>query len=151
MAQDTTLLDLDSLLDGSLDAVADVPDYVTPPAGVYLLSIASAELVQDKDKEGKARNRLVIAYKVDATVEVEGTDLPVADGSLFSERFTYSEEGLGYFKRMAKNWLNADVTGVSLRDILSTLADSPSTKAVITLAKSGEYTNVRVRPVHEEV
>lgn len=144
----TALLDLDALLDSNMDSVPEVPDYVTPPAGNYVLSIADAEITKTAGKDGKPDVvRLGITYKIEESTEVEG--MPVADGSLFSERFTYNEQGLGYFKRQAKNILNEDITGVSIRDVLSTLKDSTPFKAVITLTKSGEFTNVRVRPVHE--
>ena len=147
-ANQTALLDLDAILDGNMDEVPDVPDYVTPPAGSYKLSIAEAELTKTAGKDGKPDVvRLGITYRVDQSVEVEGQ--PVSDGSLFSERFTYNEQGLGYFKRQAKNILNENIDGVSIRDVLATLKDAPSFDAVITLTKSGEFTNVRVRPVHE--
>jgi hypothetical protein len=142
------LLDLDALLDSNMDAVPEVPDYVTPPAGSYVLSIAEAEITKSEGKDGKPDLvRLNITYKVEESVEVEGQ--PVAEGALFSERFTYNEQGLGYFKRQAKNILNENIDGVTIRDVLATLKEAPAFKAVITLSKSGEYTNVRVRPVHE--
>ena len=145
----TALLDLDALLDSNMDAVPDVPDYVTPPAGTYVLSIADADISKTAGKDGKPDTiRLNLTYKIDQSVEVEG--MPVADGSLFSERFTYNEQGLGYFKRQAKNILNENIDGVSIRDVLATLKEGIPFKAVITLSKSGDFTNVRVRPVHEE-
>lgn len=157
--EDTTLLDLDALLDGNLAAVPDVPDYVTPPEGTYMLSVADVTLdKQERTKDGKTIPVVVIVntIKVEATLEAKG--MPVADGSMFTERFTHSEEGLKYFKRFAKNVLNVtDVEDATLRDIFASLKESGAFMAVITHSISHvgegenkkEYTNVRMRPVHE--
>lgn len=154
MTTDTTLLDLDAILDGNLADVADVPDYVTPPEGTYQLSIADVTLDDSgKDAEGNKRIVIINTIKVESTIEAKG--MPVADGSLFTERFQYSEDGLKYFKRFAKNVLNVgDLADVSLRDIFASLKDSGVFNAVITHAvskgKDGkDYTNTRMRPVHE--
>jgi hypothetical protein len=150
---ENTILDLDALMDANLDEVVNVPDYVIPPDGVYTLAISDATLDKVKNKEGKESPVFIITYRVEATKETKG--MPVADGSLFSERFQYTEEGLKYFKRAAKNILNtATVDGVSIRDILATLKDNPPFTAVITVAETTspegkKYENVRVRPVHE--
>lgn len=155
--QDTTLLDLDALLDGNLEAVPDVPDYVTPPEGTYQLSVADIALDNSrKDKTGKPVIVIITTLKVEATLETKS--MPVADGSMFTERFTHSEEGLKYFKRFAKNILNvSDLGDASLRDIFATLKDSGVFKAVLTHSTSTvgegdnkkEYVNTRMRPVHE--
>lgn len=148
------ILDLDAMLDGNMDAVEDIPDYVTPPAGVYMLKINKVELDKREGKDGADDTiRIVSTIEVVESKEVEG--MPVADGSFFTERFTYSEEGLQYFKRFAKNWLNtSDINGVSLRDTFEALTSNPPITAVVTVAttkgKDGkDYTNTRVRPVHE--
>lgn len=158
MALDT-ILDLDAMLDGNLTNVPDVPDFVTPPPGTYQIKVENAELTDTaKDKEGNKIVRMEITLSVASTLELaDAKDLPVADGSMFSERFQYSEDGLKYFKRFAKNVLNVpDLNDVSLRDILATLKDAPIFKAVITHSTSmggadgkQAYTNVRMRPVHE--
>lgn len=148
------ILDLDALLDQNLDAVPDIPDYVTPPAGNYMLRIHDAALDNSaKDKEGNAVVRILVTLAVVSTLETE--EMPVADGSLFSERFQFTEDGQAYFKRLAKNVLNvSDLEGVSLRDIFATLKATDPFKAVIThttsKGKDGkDYTNLRMRPMHD--
>lgn len=152
-----TILDLDSLLDSNLGAVKDVPDFVTPPAGTYQLAVVEAktEKYEKTDKVSKAKSpalRLRIIYKIVSTIETK--EMPVSDGSMFSEQFMATEDGLGYFKQRAKKILNvADLGDASIRDVLATLAGAEF-KAGITVKVTpaeggGVYENVNVRPVHD--
>lgn len=150
-----TILDMDAMLDGTLDEVADVPDYVTPPAGTYVLAVEDVAIDKRKDKAGVEKPIINVTFKVVATIETK--EPPVSDGSLFSERFQYTEDGLAYFKRAAKSILNvADVSGASLRDIFATLKDVQQVNAVISHtestvgvgAEAKNYTNLRIRYVH---
>lgn len=155
--QQTTLLDLDSMLDVEMDKVETLPDYVTPPAGVYMLSVAECkiEAFESKAKEGKPAqkgNRIRITYSVDKTLET--SDLPVKDGSLFSDSFMGTEDGIKYFKKQAMNILNVnDLAGARMKDVMDGLKGQ-SFKCRITIRKTsdgsgGHYENVQVRPVHE--
>lgn len=153
----TTILDLDSALDATLDTVANIPDYVTPPAGTYMLSIPKVELVAPNEEGKKAGKppRIVITYSVASTVETEGA--PVADGSLFTEGFNYEEKGLEYFKRSARNLLKTEsVDGVSLREIFAALMASPPIAVVLTVRtspgkeKGQVYENVNIRVIPDE-
>lgn len=147
-----TILDLDALLDSTMDGVKDVPDFVNPPAGVYMLRVkeAKSEQYTQKAKDGKPEQkalRLKIMYEVAETIETK--EAPVADGSLFSESFMATEDGLGYFKNQAKKIFNVKELGdAKIRDILESLTGQEF-KAAITIRKTGEYENVQVRPVHE--
>jgi len=148
-----TILDLDSLLDSSLNTVKDVPDFVQPPAGIYQLKVQSAKSEQydKKDKDDKTKTskalRLRISYEILTTHETK--EMPVSDGSLFSESFMATEDGLGYFKNQAKKIFNVkDLGDAKIRDILESLVGQEF-KAAITVRKTGEYENVSVRPVHE--
>lgn len=147
-----TILDIDSLLDSNLASTEDVPDFVTPPAGSYMLSIkeAKTEKFESKPKDGKPAIkglRLKVFYVVDQTIDTK--ELPVADGSLFSESWMANEDGLKYFKKQAKAILNVkDLGDTSIRDILEGLS-GVQFKAAISIRKSGEFENVQVRPVHE--
>lgn len=149
-----TILDMDSILDQTLDTVPDIPDYVTPPTGLYMLSIEEAKLEKYNTKDKKAGLRLKVVHKIEETVETE--EMPVADGSLFSETFQATEEGLGYFKRAAKKYLGVEsLDGVSIRDIIAELTQAAPFKARITIRKTpnpagGMYENVQIRPVLEE-
>lgn len=147
-----TILDLDAMLDMDVDAIETKPDYVTPPKGVYTLKIVSAGIKSDEDKDGKPRNRIVIENAIVETHESE--EPPFPSGSMFSERFTPTEDGLSYFKKQAMKILNVDnMEGAKVRDIFEALANTEY-KAAITLRKSKgdngqEYTNVNVRPLHD--
>lgn len=158
-----TLLDLDALMDAEMDKVETLPDYVTPPEGAYMLSVVEAKIepfdMKAKPAEGgqparaaQKGNRIRITYKVEKTMET--SDLPVRDGSLFSDSFMGTEDGLKFFKKQAMNILNVtDLSGARLKDILDGLKDV-AFKAKITIRRSpdgkgGQYENVQVRPVHE--
>lgn len=158
MNTSATILDIDSILDSTLDAVADVPDYLNPPTGNYILSVTEAEIKPGKPKTAKEEAkpaRLVITYRVEETLETEG--IPVPNQTLFTEGFQGTEEGLGYFKKQAKKLLNTDnLDGVSIRDINASLKEVQNFKARLTNKttkddKTGrEYENVNVRPIWEE-
>lgn len=147
-----TILDIDSILDNTLDSTPDVPDYVTPPDGNYLLDINDALIEKFKGKESEGL-RIKLTFAVAATVELaKDTELPVADGSLFNMTYQATEDGLAYFKKDAKKLMNvADVNGVSIRDILSNLKDVKGMPAQIKIRKSTgaqgqQYENVQVTP-----
>lgn len=148
------ILDLDSLYDLTLDSVADIPDYVTPPPGVYLIKVNKAELEKLDGKDGKPPiTRIAITMEVASTIETDV--MPVADGSLFSNNYIYSDKGLEYFKSFARSFLNvSDMAGISLRDIFAALEQQPPVNTLLTntttKGKDGSaYTNVRMRFSHE--
>lgn len=150
-----TLLNIDDLLDNTLDATPDVPDYVTPPAGDYLLDITEAAIEKYKSKDKGEGLRIKVTHAIASTVEVaEG--MPVADGSLFTTTYQATEDGLAYFKKDAKKYLNVpDVNGVSIRDILSSLKDIKAMPARIKVRKTKndagqEFENVNVQPMYPQ-
>lgn len=151
-----TILDIDALLDSTLDSVPDMPDYLNPPTGTYVLSIIEAEIKAGKPadpakKQAAKAARIVITYRVDKTVETDG--IPVPDQTLFTEGFQGTEDGVAFFKKQAKKLLNVDdMAGITIRDILMALKDVANFNAVIkTTTTSGdngkEYENVNVRPL----
>jgi hypothetical protein len=155
--ENATILDLDAMMDIEMDKVETLPDYVTPPAGNYMISVhdCGVEKYKGKPKDNKPAQegtRIRLTYCVDKTLDVD--DLPVKDGSLFSESFMGTEDGIKYFKKQAMNILNVkDLSGAKLKDVMDGLKNI-SFKAKITITKSkapdgGDYENVRVRPVHE--
>lgn len=149
-----TILDLDAMMDMDMGEVETKPDYITPAAGTYILDIVKAEITKPKAKEGKEEKppRIVITYAIAETLECD--DEPFPNGSMFSEGFQATEDGLGYFKKQAGKLLNvSDMTGAKLRDILDGLQEVKGVKAIITIRKSKgdngqEYENVNIRPVH---
>ena len=151
-----TILDLDALLDSTLDNVADMPDYQNPPAGLYKLAVAKVEIDEySKKAEPTVKlKRIKMEYKVAATVQLaDAKDLPVADGTIFSENFSANEDGLAFFKKAAKKILNvADLDGVSLRDVFASLVGAEfDAKITIKETKSADgsatYENVRINVV----
>lgn len=150
-----TILDMDSLLDSNLAGVKDVPDFVTPPAGNYDLKVKEAKLekYKQKAKDGKPEQealRIRIMYEIEHVHDVVAGQLPPQTGSMFSESFTGTEDGLAYFKKQVKAILNVvDLGDATIRDLLSGLADAQF-KAAITVRKTGDYENVNVRPVHDK-
>jgi hypothetical protein len=152
MAEQQAILDLDSMLDATLDAVPDAPDYQNPPDGLYQLKVEKAEVDKYKDKEGVEKSRLRITYSVAQTIQTN--DLPVANGTLFTETFTATEQGLSFFKRAAKNILGvADLDGVALRDVLNELTGKEFQARITSSTSKGtngtEYTNLRIRVVND--
>lgn len=149
-----TILDMDSLLDSNLAGVKDVPDFIQPPAGNYGLKIndCKIEKYKTKAKDGKPEAeamRIRLLYEVEEVIDVVAGQLPPASGSLFSENFTATEDGLAFFKKQAKQIMNVtDLGDTSLREIIGALKDV-SFKAAVSTRKSGEYENVNVRPVHD--
>lgn len=150
-----TILDLDALMDTDMGSVEAAPDFIKPAAGTYILDVTKAEIVKSKPKAGEEPKapRIVITYSIAETLESD--EAPFPNGSLFSEGFQATEDGLGYFKKQAGKLLNiSDMNGAKLRDILEGLLEVKGVKCVITVRKSKgdngqEYENINVRPVHE--
>ena len=154
-----TILDLDNMMDMAMDSVEAAPDFCNPPAGDYSLKVqdVKTEKYTPKVEAGKpepakdSAARIRITYAVTKTIATK--EMPVADGSLFSESFMYTEKGISYFKRQAMNILNVkDFTGATLKDVIDGLKDAEfNAKISVRLTANpagGNYENVNVRPVH---
>lgn len=150
-------LDLSAMLDENLDQVPDAPEFLLPPAGQYNLEVLTSKVETYKPKATPDTevSRIRNMYKIVSTIVVADTrEQPVPDGTMFSETFMGTEEGLGYFKKAAKNILHvSELKGVPLREILSTLTGAQF-KATITIRQTpkqgapGEfYENVQIRVV----
>lgn len=155
-----SLLDLDEMLGQSLSATEAAPDFITPENGTYVLEVketkASKKEVKDKAqalKDGKPTEyvSLEFTYAVDSVVEQEGH--PIKPGSLFMERFTFSEQGLPYFKArvrdiaVASGGSEEDADGLSIKEALEAVKGIKFT-TVIKLNKrvvnGNEMVNVRL-------
>lgn len=147
-----TLLDLDSLLDTNLDKVETLPDFVTPPPGLYVLNVPECKLEDFKSKDGAKGFRIRLTYEVEQTVEISSSEMPVANKSRFSESFMGTEDGLKFFKKAAMSILGVkDFEGASIRDVMDAVKGA-TFKARITIRKTaGEggktYENIQVRGV----
>ena len=164
--QDTinTILDIDSILDMAMDNVVDIPDYVTPDTGLYTLSIKDVTIKPGKDDTKAAR--IIVLIAIDSTLQLADNGMPVADGSLFQQSYQGTKEGLEFFKRDAKKWLNVEeLSGLSMSDVFEGLKASEPITAKVTQRKTtskvkdmetGEtstktYTNISIDPIHGEV
>jgi hypothetical protein len=151
-----TILDLGDMLNDTLDTIAEAPDFSNPPAGEYVIDCKDCAVDKYKTKEGEDKQRLKITYAVAETVSVAGDEPPVPNGSLFTETFTATEQGLSYFKKRIKEIMQADdVTGVTLGDMLSSVKGAQF-KCRITIKKSpnpkgGEYENLQIRIIKDSV
>lgn len=156
-----TILDLDSMLDISMDKVETLPDFINPPAGTYDLDITECKIEKYTPKKTNENHnpteaaRIKLIYSVESTIQLsDPKDLPVRDNSLFSESFMYTEDGLRYFKRKAMNIMNvSDLEGATLKDAMDGLKGTKFKAAVTVVKTQGKdadtsYENVRVRPVH---
>ena len=153
---DDTLLDLNAMMGESLDTIPDAPDYTNPPAGEYKLTVTDAKVDVYKPKAGGTAQRLKITYAIAATLSTAANELPVPDGSLFTETFQATEQGLGYFKARIKAVMGvSDLNGVSLGDMMNSVK-GVLFDARITIKKSpkdpanpaaGEYENVQIKVI----
>ena len=147
-----TILDLDALMDTAMDSVETLPDFVSPPPGIYALSVTNAEI--KKPKEASKASLIQLTYKIDEVIETQVGELPVQAGSMFSERFQGTEDGLKFFKKAVMNILGESEFGdAKLRDLLEGVVGA-GFKARITVRKSKnddgkEFENIQIRAIKE--
>lgn len=156
-----TLLDLDSVEDMDFESIEDAPGFVTPPNGLYLLTVQKAcvEAYKTKARDGKPsenRKRFAHYYTIDKVLELEDTsEQAPKEGDKFSERFMFNEQGVKYWKTKAKAILG-EVGKVSVANVLTELSTGNyHFKAKIQNKKSKgddgkEYTNTQVRVLAKE-
>lgn len=152
---ENTILDLDSMLNENLDAVPDAPEFMNPPAGEYRLSVkdCAVDKYETKKEPGVPKQRLKITYSVVETISVAGNEPPCPDGTLFTETFVATEQGLSFFKKRIKDVMGAtDVQGVTLGDMMSSVKGTEFL-ARITIKKSNvngtDYENIQIRVVKQ--
>lgn len=83
------------LFSASIDDLADLPSYETPPPGVYILTVSTdVKKINDKDA-------VEASFTVVETVELlKAEDKPVLDGTKFSTAFMLGNEyGVGNLKK----------------------------------------------------
>ena len=145
-----TILDLDAMMDMKIDAVPTLPDFVTPPTGVYVLAVKECKTEKYENKQKEKGSRIRITYAIEETIEVADGEMPYPNGSLFSETFMGTEQGLEFFKKAAMNILGvSDFEGATVGDVMAGVKDA-SFKAKITIRKSkapdgGVYENLTIR------
>lgn len=119
---ENTLLDLNAMMETTLDTIPDAPDYSNPPAGTYNILVKDCKVDTYKNKAQEDAQRLKITYAVNQTIETAANEAPVPDGTMFTETFMATEQGLGFFKARIKAVMNAsDLAGVSLGDMMNSV------------------------------
>jgi hypothetical protein len=151
-AETQTILDLEAITDDVLDGIAEAPDYVTPPAGEYALSVSDAVIDKYKDKEGTAKQRIKITYGINETLSLaDDKEPPVPNNSIFTETFTATEQGVSFFKKRVKEITGADdLTGVGGIPGMLDAIKGASFNCRLTIKYSdkpggGKYENVQLR------
>lgn len=86
-------MDMNDLLDFDMEAVEELPDYVTPPRGYYALEIPKVEQKTVETNDGDVET-FVFTWSVKRTIELtdakdaKGNDIiPVEEGSLFTSSY----------------------------------------------------------------
>lgn len=162
-----TLLDLDNLEDMSMENTEAAPEFIEPPSGRYRLGVQvkteayeADETDTDGNKTGEKvpAKRIRFIYTIQEVLELKNKkELTPAEGSLFSESFKATAEGLRYYKRRAMDILG-DLGNATIKDINNTLnedavsfvADVKTSDTTVVDKETGEkrtFTNTRVRVV----
>lgn len=148
-----TLLDMDDLDSLTLDNVDEAPEFMCPPSGHYLLGIKEAS-IQKKETDEGTKQSIRLIFFVRSTVELASQDDDlVPDGTLFSENFQGTKQGLEFFKTRMKKLLGEDLTGISIPDMLQFLPKqfgeegdkdvNTVLRKVISKTDAGEFENPR--------
>ena len=149
-----TILDLDAMLDTKMDEVETLPDFINPPAGNYALKVMEVKIEKYSPKKEPdiKKPRIRVTYSVVETKEVAQGSIPVANGSLFSETFMGTEEGIKYFKKSAMGTLGVrDFEGASLKDVMEGMKDAEFDARIsirVTKDDAGQsFENLSIRPI----
>lgn len=118
-----TLLDLESMMDDSLDHIQEAPDFIQPPAGDYDLVTKGGKITKFENDDGTESQSIQVTIAVVETRELVSSDEPpVPNGSLFTIRFQGTQDGLGMFKREVKKIAGVeDLNGVTIGTIFEML------------------------------
>lgn len=121
MSEDETLLEIADLDALTLDDVEEAPEFMVPPSGKYKLGITDAD-IQTREKDGDTKQAMRIIYYVRETVEMNNQEEDkVPEGTLFSENFQATKQGLEFFKSRMAKLLGDDLSGVTIKDMLEFL------------------------------
>lgn len=151
-----TLLDLNAMMESTLDAIPEAAGFENPPDGEYTLTVKDAAVDSYKNKEQQNVQRLKIVYTVAATLSTASGEQPVPDGTMFSETFQGTEQGVGFFKKRIKEILAvSDLAGVTLKDMMDSAKGATfdarlSTKKTPKKDVPGEFwENLNIRVVRK--
>lgn len=147
------ILDIDSMLDESVDGTESAPDFVTPPNGKYRLATKSAKLVKGEKKNKttgvlEVSHRIQVIIAVAKTTEIDEKDVPVADGSLFSQGFMWTEQGKGFFKAFCEKILGVEACkGATWKQLIAECNNRHEFDARVRVKESDEFTNINLNDI----
>lgn len=132
MTNATENFDLEAMMDDSLDGIPEAPDFVDPPKGHYLLQVTEVPKISKfQNEDGTERQNIRVTFSVVETVSTD--EVPVPDGSLFSNSYMGTAQGVGAFRRDARKILGVDtLEGSTLKEIFENLPGAEPFKATIT-------------------
>lgn len=143
----SSILDLEEILNSTLEGTVPAPSYETPPTGIYILSVVSAKLAKVEAKGDKPESlRITTTFSVDATEETDGT--PVPDGSLFASRNNWNDQGKPYFLSFANNLLQSDTSTAPLGTVLGALEDLESIRCRVVTDAAG-FSSVKLALIED--
>jgi len=153
--KDVTILDLDAMMDIKMDDVETLPDFINPPPGLYTLKVKETKIEKysTKAEPGVNKQRIRMTYTVVKTKEVAAGNIPVADGSMFSETFTATEDGIKFFKKAAMGALGvASFEGATIKDVIDGTVGAEFDARITTKSSKGPggevYENINVRALN---
>lgn len=122
----------------TLDDIQEAPDFIQPPAGVYMLKTISGKIgeytyTSDEGEDDSGENiQFVIA--VEETVElISDKEPPVPDGSLFMKKYKGTVEDVAKCKRDFRKMAGLDsLAGMSFSNMFDLAKEGLVFKAVIS-------------------
>lgn len=137
-----TLLDMNAMMEETLDTTEDLAEFQNPPDGEYSISVKKAAPGKPS-KKGVAT--IQFTYAVVSTLSTATGEQPVPDGTMFSEKFQWTEDGKKYLKARIKKILNiSELNGVTIADMLATVTGATFNARISTVKTpkndgSGEF------------
>lgn len=159
MANVTTLLDLEAMMDDDLDSFEETPDFCNPPGGDYVVISKGGKIRSYTDNEGTEIQSIQVTIAVVETLELStDEEPPVADGSLFTISFKGTDKGVGDFKREIRKMAGLPSSkGINLRSAFELLESGLTFNVRISYSKytgrDGEeksYLRMRILPPTSE-
>lgn len=116
MSTAATAFNFGSVLDKTMDQIEDAPEYGNPPDGTHTFKILECKQVQKGESPA-----IRFKYEYLATVELANPgDAPPAVGSICTEQFGVTEQGLPYLKKHVKDAWDK-MPGASLGEVIASL------------------------------
>jgi hypothetical protein len=150
------IIDVDSDLDGSVDETNTAPEFVTPPNGKYRLKVLGVKIASRKAKNEETgeevdKNSARASIAVVETIEVAEGDIPVPDGSMFSQQWQWTDQGKEYCKLFATKVLGGEaIKGATWRQVFEALEGAEFTGRVtnkVSVVNGKEYTNTNINDI----